>query len=66
MPRAPTTPQVVTGTRAPRLPAIMRGRKGRVGRGLRRRAHGSLFRADWVPVQSIKVGVSCMKPARTS
>ena len=47
---APTTPQVVTGTRAPRLPAVMRWRKGRLGRGLRRRARGSLLRADWVPV----------------
>jgi hypothetical protein len=48
--RAPTTPQVVSGTRAPRLPAVMRWRKGRLGRGLRRRAHESLLRADWVPV----------------
>jgi hypothetical protein len=49
---------VVTGTNAPRLPAIMRWRKGRLERGLRRRAHGPSCALTACLLQSIKVGVS--------
>ena len=56
--RAPTMPQVATGTRAPRLPAVMRWRKGRPRPASVDAPMGPSCALTGFLLQSIKGGVS--------